>query len=167
MSKIYGFVDKVSERGHAFVVDQCGQSHLALSSDVQEDSAGRRFLIEGEEVDFVPMTNPRNPHKPLATQIIPRHREPVDLKTHYELVVLLSWANGKGAAKRPNTKGKDQLWVELQNIVSTGEETLRVGSQLWTRVGKPLKPGQRWRAVDAEICIEEEVAADVQQNTTA
>jgi hypothetical protein len=167
MSKIYGYVDKVSFKGHAYVVAADGASYLALSSNVVENEVGQRFFVEGEEVDFDPMENTRGPRS-LAINITPRNREHICRKDYRETATLISWDGTKGAARRPI--GQDQLWVEVQNISTLGVETLKPGSQIYCRVAPPLKPGQRWRALDCEIVImetEEEVATDVEPNATA
>jgi hypothetical protein len=159
---VYGYIDKISPQGHAYIIAIDGQSYLALSSHMKEDGAGRRYFVKGEEVDFEPIENPRNPSRMLAGHIVAQ-REPINLADHHELVTLISWDGEKGSAQRQGTI--DRLWVEVANIVTEGIENLRVGSQLWCRVCRPYKQGQRWRGIEIEICLEE--SANEQQNSAA
>lgn len=160
-----GVVVNLSHKGHAYVRGEDRKSYLALSSNMAEDDAGRRYFILNEEIEFEPMPNKRNPGRLLAAHIRPIFREPVNLEEYRELVTLFRWTGESGSAKRPDTPN-DELSVHVSAIVTEGVETLRDGARLWTRVGKPNKPGQRWRAVDAEVCVEE-VAEDAQQSTAA
>lgn len=158
---MYGFVARVTKRGVAYVTDQCGQSYVALHDAVQEDAVGRRHLIENEDVDFESAPNERNPYMPLAVSIVPTNREPIDVNTWRETAALTSWNGKSGRALR---ESGDQLWVIAEEITSLGEETLKVGSQLYCGVAPPIRTGQSWRAVEIEIC-NEEVATDVQQDS--
>jgi hypothetical protein len=153
MSELYGSVVCVNPKGHAFIRD--GETlYLALTSNVAEDEVGRRYFILNEECTFEYMANHKNPHgKPLAINIVPLNREPVDVKSHAELCTLTEWDGQKGSARRLGTVN-DQLWIRASEILTEGIETLRVGSQLWCKVSKPAKSGQRWLGREIEICME-------------
>jgi hypothetical protein len=165
VSELYGVVVSVSPKGHCYI-ESDDVFYLGLASNVEEDEVGRRFFILNEECTFERAANIKQPNgKPLAVNIKPIGREPVSIEDHTELVTLEQWSGDRGSAKRPYTPN-DKLWVRASDIITTGQETLRVGSQLFCKVSAPNKPGQRWQAKEIEICIEE-VETDVEQNPAA
>jgi hypothetical protein len=84
----------------------------------------------------------------------PAFRDPAP--TDKEIVTLYKWFGYYGWANRM-LGGK--LYVHTDNIISTGVETLKQGSQLFVFAAPPHRMGQTWIAVEAEIFCDD--AAEV------
>jgi len=118
----------------------------------------------GSSVDFNIVTG-RN-GEPAAMDVCPYEpfAEPVDLSTHRELSTIVHWVTVHqiGIARR---ESGDWLAVSHRNVITSGIETLKVGSKIWHGIGfkddfdpsRPLQealdPKEVVRAMEIEICV--------------
>lgn len=151
-----GFVDKyLSAKGFGFVCDEYGsERYFASAKLIVEDSVGRRFLIEGEEIEFDVEPDNKHSGELMAVSIKRLNCEQPAKETYHELVSITRWDGVVGFALRPSG---DYLFIHKNEIVTEGLESMRAGTQLWCRVGRPSKPGAKWVGLGIEICMPEEM----------
>jgi cold shock CspA family protein len=84
---MFGIIQPGVTYGYAFALAQTGEKIFVSFDVVPEDEIGRKWLAEGEEIEFdtVPSTNPKK-HKHLSALNLKilSPREPVNLDTYRE-----------------------------------------------------------------------------------
>ena len=109
---------------------------------------------------------------------VPFEAEPVDLESHRELLTLVRWIKEKGIGYAQRASG-DWASVSYRDVITSGEGTLKVGSQIWSGFafrewdGKlfdpsepltgPLDPKNVVQCVSIEICKETEIDAPTEE----
>lgn len=140
---------------------------------VRLDQLGRqrpRAMNIGSNVDFK-IVQGRN-GEPAGIDICPFEpfTDPVDLSTHRELSTIVHWVavHQVGIARR---ESGDWLAVSHRDVITTGLETLKVGSRIWhgvafkdgfdasTPLEQPVDPKTVVRAASIEICVPESTRA--------
>jgi cold shock CspA family protein len=132
-----------------------GNTYLAPAKEVDEDEVGRRFLIDGEAVSFDARTDD-NGHKLSARAVSFDAREAVDTNDYHETCTIRKIGRRRdtffGWLNRPCGSS---LYFHSSDIITTGEETLHVGSQVWCKVRRNKDAAAKcWAAYDIEIICE-------------
>lgn len=163
--KLWGLIARDDHRGrvffhvHAVRLDQLGKQ-LPRASNI------------GSNVEF--QIVPGRDGKQAALDVTPYEpfADPVDLAAHRELSTIVHWVpiHRIGIARR---QSGDWIAVSHRDVITTGMETLKVGSQIWHSIGfrdgfnpaAPLEqqvdPKEVVQATQVEICLPEARPAPV------